>query len=135
MVKFNLKAFRKKHGLRQVDIAKLFKCGQANISAIENNADRGLEEYQIEKLKSEFGEEAVAGFFVAGNVTNKKPDQTGEYQSRYNTKKDKAAGVESVVISNKVLESMISQMKKAVKFQEEMIETLCHELKKEKGKK
>lgn len=131
MVKFNLKAFRIKHGLKQVDLAKLFECGQANISAIENDADRGLEEYQIEKLISRFGGDAIAEFFVIDSA-DKKTDQTGEDEAQYKTKKNQTSAGDSVVLSNKVLESIISHMSEAVKHQEEMLATLRAEL--EKGK-
>ena len=60
---FELKAFRKRFGLKQVEVAHLFNCGQSNISDIETGK-RGLEEYQTRILFDKYGEEVVKEYLI-----------------------------------------------------------------------
>ncbi|MFK2222013.1 helix-turn-helix domain-containing protein [Bacteroides fragilis] len=45
---FDLKAFRKRFGLKQVEVAHLFNCGQSNISDIETGKEG------LKSIKQEF---------------------------------------------------------------------------------
>ena len=60
---FDLKSFRKRFGLKQVEVAHLFNCGQSNISDIETGK-RGLEEYQTRILFDKYGEEVVKEYLI-----------------------------------------------------------------------
>ena len=51
---FDLKAFRRKHKLKQSEVADMFNCGQSNISEIENQG-RALTRDQIDILISNYG--------------------------------------------------------------------------------
>lgn len=58
---YRLRDFRKKLGLTQNDLAKMFNCVQGNISAMEKNC-KDLEDYQLDILIDKYGKEEVMSF-------------------------------------------------------------------------
>ena len=61
---FDLKKFRKDYELKQLDVAKLFNCGQPNISAIEKDG-KLLEDYQYKILCEKFEKNKVDEYFAS----------------------------------------------------------------------
>lgn len=64
---FDLKAFRKRFGLKQVEVAQLFNCVQGNISAIETGK-RGLEDYQARIISEKYGEDILREYIIPSNA-------------------------------------------------------------------
>jgi transcriptional regulator with XRE-family HTH domain len=67
---YNLRDFRKKHELKQSDLADLFECNQTNISLIERQL-KDLTKEQMKILIDNFGESSVMEFFVPNSEIDK----------------------------------------------------------------
>lgn len=58
---FDLKAFRKENGIKQIDVAKWLNCGQSNVSMLEKSMN--LSEYQISLIKENISID-ISKYFV-----------------------------------------------------------------------
>lgn len=65
---FDLKAFRKENGIKQIDVAKWLNCGQSNVSMLEKSMN--LSEYQISLIKENTSID-ISKYFIA--KTDNKP--------------------------------------------------------------
>ncbi len=123
MVGFDLKAFRKKYRLKQVDIAKLFGCVQGNISAIETGKKK-LEEYQARIIEEKYGKEVLEEFAVYKNFTEiKKSCLVAEEESVYKTKNPEILSDDTVTIPREVFDQ-IARLTETVLSQQKTIENL-----------
>lgn len=66
---FDLKSFRKRFGLKQIEVAQLFNCVQGNISAIETGK-RGLEDYQARIISEKYGEDILREYLLPNGVVS-----------------------------------------------------------------
>lgn len=69
---FDIREFRKKHKLTQIEIATILGCGQANISAMERTM-RDLEEDQYHKLAEKFGNNEVEKHIINNSDNESQP--------------------------------------------------------------
>lgn len=128
MVSFDLKAFRKKYKLKQVDIAKLFGCVQGNISAIETGKKK-LEEYQARIIEEKYGKEVLNEFAVCKNFSEIKAScQVAEEKPVYKTKNQDIQEDDSVTISREVFDQ-IARLTETVLSQQRTIENLTSQSK------
>ena len=70
---FDLKAFRKENGIKQIDVAEWLNCGQSNVSMLEKNMN--LSEHQISLIKDHCSID-ISKYFVSNK--NIKPIVTNE---------------------------------------------------------
>lgn len=70
---FDLKAFRKENGIKQIDVAEWLNCGQSNVSMLEKNMN--LSEHQISLIKDHCNID-ISKYFVSNK--NIKPIVTNE---------------------------------------------------------
>ncbi|MBQ7823299.1 MAG: helix-turn-helix transcriptional regulator [Bacteroidaceae bacterium] len=123
MVGFDLKAFRKKYKLKQVDMAKLFGCVQGNISAIETGKKK-LEEYQARIIEEKYGKEVLEEFAVCKDFKEiKAPYLVAEEEPVYKTKNPEILAGDSVTIPREVFDQ-IARLTETVLSQQKTIENL-----------
>lgn len=123
MVGFDLKAFRKKYKLKQVDMAKLFGCVQGNISAIETGKKK-LEEYQARIIEEKYGKEVLEEFAVCKDFKEiKTPYLVAEEEPVYKTKNPEILAGDSVTIPREVFDQ-IARLTETVLSQQKTIENL-----------
>ena len=131
MVGFDLKAFRKKYKLKQVDMAKLFGCVQGNISAIETGKKK-LEEYQARIIEEKYGKEVLEEFAVCKDFKEIKlqdvvfsytEDLVAEEEPVYKTKNPEILAGDSVTIPREVFDQ-IARLTETVLSQQKTIENL-----------
>ena len=123
MVGFDLKAFRKKYKLKQVDIAKLFGCVQGNISAIETGKKR-LEDYQARILEEKYGREVLEEFAICRNLSEMSSScLAAENVPVYETKNRETLAGDLVTIPREVFEQ-IARLTETVLSQQKTIENL-----------
>lgn len=123
MVGFDLKAFRKKYKLKQIDMAKLFGCVQGNISAIETGKKK-LEEYQARIIEEKFGKEVLEEFAICKDFKGiKAPYLVAEEEPVYKTKNPEILADDSVTIPREVFDQ-IARLTETVLSQQKTIENL-----------
>ena len=123
MVGFDLKAFRKKYKLKQVDIAKLFGCVQGNISTIETGK-KSLEDYQARILEKKYGREVLEEFTICENLPKMSSScLAAENIPVYETKNKESVAGDLVSIPREVFEQ-IARLTETVLSQQRTIENL-----------
>lgn len=71
---FNLKEFRKRIGLRQVDMAEILNCTQPNIVAMERDL-KELTEEQFNILSNTYGADLVHEYYIEKQDCNIKEEK------------------------------------------------------------